>query len=70
MEKLKKTYIMKGVGKPQYYLGGDLVYLPNEWHEEGVETAFPAQTYIVNCIPKLTKMCGKEQFTKFKTPLN
>ena len=27
MEKLKKTYVMKGVGKPQYYLGGDVVDL-------------------------------------------
>ena len=42
MEELKRTYIMKGVGKPQYYLGGDVVDLPNEWHKEGVETAFSA----------------------------
>jgi len=70
MEELKKTYIMKGVGKPQYYLGGDVVDLPKEWHKEGIETAFSAQTYIANCIPKLAKMCGKEKFTSFKTPFN
>ena len=61
---------MKGVGKLQYYLGGDVVNLPKEWHKEGVETAFSAQTYIANCIPKLAKMCGKERFTSFKTPFN
>ena len=30
MEELKITYIMKGVGKPQYYLGGDVVELGEE----------------------------------------
>ena len=33
MEKLKKTYVMKGVGKPQYYLGGDVVELGAEWEK-------------------------------------
>ena len=27
IEILKKTYIMKGVGVPSYYLGGDVTYL-------------------------------------------
>ena len=27
MNNLKETYIMKGVGVPQYYLGGDVVEL-------------------------------------------
>ena len=27
MTELKKTYIMKDVGKPQYYLGGDVITL-------------------------------------------
>ena len=27
IEELKKTYIMKGVGIPSYYLGGDVEYL-------------------------------------------
>jgi len=68
MEEMKKTYSMKGVGKPQYYLGGDVIELPNEWHEEGVHTAFSAQTYIQNCLPKLATMCGKEQFHSYNTP--
>jgi hypothetical protein len=24
IQELKRTYIMKGVGEPQYYLGGDV----------------------------------------------
>jgi len=62
MEELKKSYIMKGVGKPQYYLGGDIVDLGPEWKKEGITTSFSAQTYIQNCLPKLANMCGKETF--------
>jgi hypothetical protein len=36
---------MKGVGKPQYYLG-DVVELGEEWNKEGIYTAFSAETYI------------------------
>jgi hypothetical protein len=70
MEEFKKTYLMKGVGKPQYYLGGDVLDMPKEWHAEGIYTAFSAETYITNVIPKLAKMCGKETFHKFHTPFD
>ena len=51
MEELKKVYVMKGVGKPEYYVGGDVVDLPKEWEKENVSTAFSARTYIENCVP-------------------
>jgi hypothetical protein len=70
MEEFKKTYLMKGVGKPQYYLGGDVLDMPKEWHAEGIYTAFSAETYITNVIPKLAKMCGKETFHKSHTPFD
>ena len=70
MEELKKHYIMKGVGKPQYYLGGDVVELPPEWHTENCYTSFSAQTYIQNCLPKLASMCGKESFRTYNTPFD
>ena len=70
MKELEKTYVMKGVGKPQYYLGGDVVELPPEWENEQCTTAFSAHTYIKNCIPKLAKMCEKEKFKGYKTPFN
>ena len=52
MEKLQKIYVMKGVGKPQYYLGGDVIELGPEWKKENVSTAFSAETYITNILPK------------------
>jgi hypothetical protein len=48
MKELKKSYIMKGVGKPQYYLGGDVVKMVTEWELHGIQTAFSVETYIKN----------------------
>ena len=68
MKELEKNYVMKGVGKPQYYLGGDVVELQEPWDKEGIYTAFSAETYIKNCLPKLKAMCGVTEFKKVKTP--
>ena len=70
MEDLKKTYVMKGVGAPEYYLGGDVVQLDEQWHREGIYTAFSAETYIRNSLDRLAKMVGIEEFPKQKTPMN
>ena len=70
MKELEKNYIMKGVGKPQYYLGGDVVELQEPWDKEGIFTAFSAETYIKNCLPKLTTMCDMTEFKKYKTPFS
>ena len=70
MKELEKVYVMKGVGKPQYYLGGDVVELPEPWDKEGIHTAFSAETYIKNCLPKLAGMCGITEFKKWKTPFS
>ena len=54
---------MKGVGKPQYYLGGDVVGLVGpEWEKEGISESFSAETYIHNALPKLAKSCGLQEF--------
>ena len=70
MEELKKTYIMKGVGKPQYYLGGDVVDTSEDWHKEEIKVAFSAETYIQNCLPKLAKLMNLETFKKANTPFD
>jgi hypothetical protein len=70
MKALEKHYIMKGVGKPQYYLGGDVVELGEEWNKEGIYTAFSAETYIKNSLGKLATMCGKTSFPVKKTPFS
>src|SRR5687768_8631029 len=64
----KKTYIMKGVGKPQYYLGQDVVELGPQWEKEGISSAFSAETYIRNPLPKVAKLCDLEDFRKWSTP--
>ena len=55
MQEQKGTYTMKGVGKPMYYLGGDVVELGPEWEKEGIQQAFSAETYIPTILPKLAK---------------
>ena len=70
MKELEKVYVLKGVGAPRYYLGGDVLDLDEQWEKEGLTHALSAQTYIQNCIPKLAKMIGIEQFAKKKTPFD
>ena len=65
MNKLKETYILKGVGIPEYYLGADIMVLGDEWTHEGVGLAMSSQTYLSMVIPKLESMFGKDN--KFKT---
>ena len=36
MTKLKMSYIMKDVGKPQYYLGGDVITMDEAWEKKGL----------------------------------
>jgi hypothetical protein len=55
MKDLEKHY-MKGVGKPQYYLGGDVVELGEEWNKEGIYTAFSAETYIKHSLRETATM--------------
>ena len=69
INELKKTYIMKDVGKPQY-LGGDVIDLGTEWEKEGITSAFSPETYIFNALPKLAMMCDMEDFKKANTPFH
>ena len=36
MKQLEETYVMKGVGIPDYYLGGDVVELEDQWKEQQI----------------------------------
>ena len=69
---LKQKFIMKGVGKPDYYLGGDVLETPSdgEWHKEGINTAMSARTYVRQALDKLGQLTGKEEFTKASTPMS
>ena len=37
MAKLRETYTLKGVGAPEYFLGGNVEELGPEWNKEGVK---------------------------------
>ena len=40
INELKKDYILKGVGLPVYYLGGDVAELNGMWKAKGIHNAF------------------------------
>ena len=44
MEELKSHHVMKGVVKQQYYLGGDVIELEEEWEKQDIGSAFSAKT--------------------------
>ena len=46
MKELERNSIMKGVGKLQCYLGGDVVELQEPWNKEGIFPAFSAKTLL------------------------
>jgi hypothetical protein len=57
---LEKTYMLKSVVIPEYYLGGNVEFLGEAWKNQGIGLALPAKTYIQNVIPKFEGLFGKE----------
>ena len=55
---VKKDYILKGVGEPEYYLGGDIETWDEHWEKEGVTTPLSAKTYIKNVLEKMEHLFG------------
>ena len=68
MSELKKVYVLKGVGIPEYYLGGNVEILDEHWASDGVGLALSAKTYIENVVPKFETLFGHE-FSKQNTPM-
>jgi hypothetical protein len=66
---LEKTYMLKSVGIPEYYLGGNVEFLGEAWKNQGLGLAISAKTYIQNVIPKFEGLFGKE-FKPIKTPMS
>ena len=52
MNMVKEDFKLKGVGIPEYYLGGDVKFLDKHWVKENINLRFSAKTYISNLIPK------------------
>ena len=70
IEEIKKDYILKGIGEPEYYLGGNVVDLDPAWKQQGVTTGLSAETYITNVVEKLQEMVGSKFPTKYDSPMS
>jgi hypothetical protein len=66
---LEKTYMLKSVGIPEYYLGGNVEFLGEAWKNQGLVLVLSAKTYIQNVIPKFEGLFGKK-FKPIKTPMS
>jgi hypothetical protein len=66
---LEKTYMLKSVGIPKYYLGGNVGFLWEKWKSQGLGLDLSAKTYTQNVIPKFESLFGKE-FKPIKTPMS
>jgi hypothetical protein len=69
IKSLEKTYMLKSVGIPEYYLGGNVEVLGEAWKNQGLELAISAKTYIQNVILKFEGLFGKE-CKPIKTPMS
>jgi hypothetical protein len=65
---LEKTYMLKSVGIPEYYLGGNVEFLEKAWKNQRLGLAISAKTYIQKVIPKFEGLFGKE-FKPIKIPM-
>jgi hypothetical protein len=69
IERFKQTYSLKGIGTPEYYLGGNFSQVDDpELMEKGIKTALSAETYIINSVEKFERMFGEGLKTQ-KSPM-
>ena len=69
ISEFKKEYNLKGVGEPEYYLGGNVEKPINDhWEKLGITTALSASTYIKSSVNRFEKMFGRE-FSKSAMPM-
>jgi hypothetical protein len=61
--------MLKSVGIPEYYLGGNVEFLGEAWKHQGLGLDLSSKTYIQNVIPKFKDLFGKE-FKPIKTPMS
>jgi hypothetical protein len=60
IKSLEKTYLLKSVGIPGYYLGGNVEFLGEAWKNQELGLALSAKTYIQNIIQIFEGLFGKE----------
>jgi hypothetical protein len=57
---LEKTYMLKSLGIPEYYLGGNLEFLGEARENQELGLALSAKSYIKNVVSKFEGHFGKE----------
>jgi hypothetical protein len=63
IKSLEKTYVLKGVGDPEYYLGGDNEITPE------AKVALTAKTYILRAVEKYEQIFAVDAFRQYQTPM-
>ena len=66
---VKETYDLKGVGPPEYYLGGNVEDMDEHWTKKNIRWSLNASTYVSGIIPKLERLMS-ETFAKFSSPMS
>ena len=69
LDVLRSDYTLKGVGIPEYYLGGNVDELDEQWQNEGIRWSLNAQTYTKNVLDKFEELY-KESFRQYKSPMD
>jgi Reverse transcriptase (RNA-dependent DNA polymerase) len=69
IKSLVKIYLLKNVGIPEYYLGGNMEFLGDAWKNQGLGLANSVRTYIQNVVSKFENLIGKE-LKPIKTPMS
>jgi hypothetical protein len=69
IKSLEKTYMLKSVGIPEYYLGVNVEFLGESSKNQGLRLALSENTYIQNITPKFEDLLGKE-FGPTKIPMS
>jgi hypothetical protein len=59
VKSLEKTSMLKSVGIPEYYLGGNAEFLGESWKNQGLRLALSVKTYIQNNIPKFEGLLAR-----------
>jgi Reverse transcriptase (RNA-dependent DNA polymerase) len=75
IEELQRDYVLKGIGVPRYYLGGDILELEEAWQKQDnpICTALSAETYIGNAVDKYEQLFSTPDkpftFRMYRSPM-
>jgi len=69
IKELQCDYILKGIGKPVYYLGCNICEVGTNWQKENVSTSMSAETYIKNSVSKY-ELLFDGLLREFKSPMD